>query len=75
MAELNAATERLTSERLQRFQLTEELVARVLGAAVAVIGIFAVTYPFLHDHDVVAGVIGGGTLAAIVAALVKRGTE
>lgn len=71
MAEENARTGRRTAERAQTFTLVERIAARAFGFAFACSAIGGAIYLALQGHDAVAGIIGGTTVAGVVAALIK----
>ena len=71
MAEENAATERLTAIRAQTFQLTEEVLGRILGFAFASASALGAVYLAVQGHETVASVLFGGTATVVTVALIK----
>ena len=70
--EQEATNRRSRQRRVDTFLFIERIGGLVCGALIAALGLGLSVYLAMHDHDVVAGVIGGSTLVAIVSVLVAR---
>ena len=58
-------------KRVDWFILAERVGGLLCGFSIALIGLGLAAYLALHDREITAGIIAGGTLVGIVAVLVQ----
>ena len=68
--EIESKGRRDENKRINTMMFAERMAGLVFALLVAVIGLGAAVYLAMHDHDVTASILGGGTLVGIVTAFV-----
>ncbi len=66
--EIESKGRRDENKRINTMMFAERMAGLVFALLVAVIGLGAAVYLAMHDHDVTASILGGGTLVGIVTA-------
>ena len=70
--ELESSHRRNENKRVNSLVFAERMLGLVFALMIAIAGLAAAVYLALHGHELTASVIGGATLASMVASFIAR---